>query len=342
MHVLVTGATGFIGFHTALALLQAGHSVRFGVRSENKLRRLCQPLDIDISDRSVGEITDRSVIDAALDGVDGVVHTAALVSMDASRAEAMYQTNTVGTERVIGGAVARGLKSIVNVSSVTALYHPEAGLLDETRALADPTSPYGRSKAAGERFVRRLLAEGASIASTFPATVIGPMDPAMSEGNQGLALQLRFGVVRTSSGLQMVDVRDLADAQVALLERRASGPWIVGGHYRSWDELGPLLERVTGRHLRRLPIPGWMLRGMGTAADLVSSVLPLQPPLGREGTEYATRWVYADDRKLREALGMRYRPLEETLVDTIRWMAEAGRVDPWWAQRLLSPAQIPR
>jgi nucleoside-diphosphate-sugar epimerase len=50
MHVFVTGATGFIGFHTVMALHAAGHSIRFGVRNAQKMKALYKPYGIDTSD----------------------------------------------------------------------------------------------------------------------------------------------------------------------------------------------------------------------------------------------------------------------------------------------------
>ena len=50
--------------------------------------------------------------------------------------------------------------------------------------------------------------------------------------------------------------------------------------------------------------------------------------------KYATQWVFADDRKVREALDFRYRPLEETLADTISWLASAGHIKPRWASKI--------
>jgi dihydroflavonol-4-reductase len=334
MHVFVTGGTGFIGFHTVLALLAAGHTVRLGVRNEAKMNALYQPLGIDISDFALGEITDKKAIDAALAGCDGVVHTAAMVSLDANKAGQMYHTNVTGTRLVIGGAVERGIRSIVHVSSTAALFDRYASVVDESLPLAHQNSAYGRSKADSEKFVRGLITEGAKIAITYPSAVLGPRDPAMSEGNQGLAVFFNQTFVRTSSGMQIIDVRDLANIQVALLEQEKSGPYLVSGHFRSWDELGLVLERVTGRKLRQFPVPGWLLRGVGAGIDTVSKVLPLDTIFTGEAAMYATQWVYVDDRKVREELDLRYLPLEETLTDTIRWLAQAGHIDTYWAGRL--------
>lgn len=335
MYVFVTGATGFIGFHTVRALLSAGHKVRLGVRNTKKMAALYEPFGIDTSDHVVGGITDEDAIQRGLEGCDAVVHTAAMVSLDANKADLVYETNVRGTELVIGGAVERGFKSIVHVSSVTALYDPGASVLNEDVPVATgATSGYGRSKAQSERYVRELIEEGASIAITYPCTVLGPDDPAMSEGSQGLAIFFNQAFVLTTTGMQIIDVRDLANIHVMLLEQQLTGPYMVGGHYRSWAELGHILDRVTGRRMRKVPAPGWLLRKLGSGVDLAGKFVSLETPMTLEGITYATRWVYVDDRKVRESLDYSYRPLEETLADTIGWLADHGHIDDYWSAKL--------
>ncbi|SID91017.1 putative oxidoreductase [Mycobacteroides abscessus subsp. abscessus] len=85
MRVLVTGGTGFVGGWTAKAVAEAGHQVRFLVRKEARLHTTVATLGVDVSDYAVGDITDRASVEAALDGCDAVVHSAAMVSTDPGR-----------------------------------------------------------------------------------------------------------------------------------------------------------------------------------------------------------------------------------------------------------------
>ena len=332
MHVLVTGATGFIGYHTVMALLDAGHSVRFGVRNREKMEGLYHPHGVDTSDCAVCEITDKAGIEAAMQGCDAVVHTAAFVSLDKNKAEIIYRTNVTGTELVIGTAVEMGIRSIVHVSSSTAYFDPFAPVINETTPLAEPDTPYGRSKADSAKFVGGLIEAGAQIATSYPTGVIGPDDPGLSEGNEAFAIFFNMSFVNTSTGAQFIDVRDLARAHVLMLEQHKSGPYLVAGHYRSWEELGLLLDRVTGRKLRKLKIPGVLLRQLGSAVDFAAGFFPIETPLTREGVTYASQWVYVDDRKVRNEFKLDFIPLENSLADTISWLADAGHIDAAWAK----------
>jgi len=332
MHVLVTGATGFIGFHTVLALLKAGHTVRLGVRNKKKMEDLYRPLGVDVSDCSVCEITDKSGIEAALQGCDGVVHTAALVSLDKNKADLIYRTNVNGTKFVIGTAVEMGLQSIVHVSSSTAYYDPYATVINEAQPLARPSTPYGRSKADSAKYVDELIDGGARIATSYPTGVIGPDDPGLSEGNEAPAIFFNMSFVDTSTGAQFVDVRELAKVHVQLLEQQKSGPYLVGGNYLSWEELGKLLDKITGKKMRKLKLPGPILRQLGSAVDFAARFFPIETPLTREGVTYASKWVFVDDRKVRDELDLTYRSLESSLADTIIWLAKAGYIEPYWAK----------
>ena len=334
MHVFVTGATGFIGMHTALALLEAGHSVRLGVRNAQKMQALYAQHGIEVDDFAVGQITDALAIDRALDGCDAVVHTAALVSLDAKQAEQMYRTNVVGTRNVIGGAVDKGIESIIHISSAAALFDPRLKSIDESTPPAPANTAYARSKVDSEKYLQGLIDRGARVAMTYPTGVMGPDDPAMSEGNQSLLFILNNTHVITSSGLQIIDVRELAAAQVKLLEGKKSGRYLVAGHYVSWREFGELLENVVGRSIRTLRLPGALLRALGSGVDLIGRIRPLETPVTREGTEFATRWVVCNDSKLRKELDMTYRPLRATVADTIVWLARAGHIDASWANHI--------
>ena len=335
MHVFVTGATGFIGFHTVMALTAAGHTVRFGIRNVEKLKKLYAPYDVDISDYAVGEITDKEAIDKALEGCDAVVHTAAVVSLDPAKAEHMIYTNLKGTELVVGGAVEKGIKSIVYVSSVAAIFNRHETVLNEETPLSKPSTAYALSKLQCEEYVRSLIEKkNAPIAITYPSAVIGPNDPAMSEGNQSLKILLNLIFISSTTGQQIIDVRELANVHVKLMENQQSGRFLVTGHYRPWKELGLLLDKVTGKTLRKLSIPRQVLRIVGSLVDMIGVVYRLDVPVSREAVTYGTEWVYSDDTKVRETLNLEYRPLEETLSDTICWLAEEGHIKSHWADNI--------
>jgi len=334
MRVMVTGSTGFVGFHTVMGLLRAGHDVCLGVRNPMKMRRIFKPFGMEGLDFVEGTITDEAAVNRALDDCDAVVHSAAMVNLDAKKADFVRRTNVRGTELVVGGAVERGIKSIVHVSSITALYTPDQERLTEDSPLGHSSNGYGQSKVESEKFVRGLQEQGAPIAITYPTSILGPDDPGLTEPNQGLAHFLNFMFYETSSGYQMIDVRDLADIHVKLLERGANGRYVGGGHYLPWKELGDLLEEITQRKLIRVNSPRWVMRLSGDLGDMLKRMVSFNLPMTREAITYATEWVIADSSRVTKELDFEFRDLRETLADTILWLADAGHIQEKWAAAL--------
>jgi nucleoside-diphosphate-sugar epimerase len=337
MRVLVTGGTGFIGSHTTVALLEAGHEVRLLVRDPAKLERVFAAHGISVPDHRVGDVGDAASVKSALAGCDAVVHAAALVALDAARAREVREMNPRGVENVLGAALDLGLSRMVYVSSIGALFRPNQPLVSADIPIAPGEAAYARSKSDAELAARRLQEQGAPIRIVYPAAVLGPDDPTLSPANQALRTFVRYLAFSTSSGFQFIDVRDLAVIQVRLLECDAKpGRHITAGHFLRWREFGDGIVAVTGVRQWRLPVPGIVLRAAGRIGDALDRVrhFDLPFPLTSEAMSVATQWGVADSSKTLEMLDLRFRDPLETLADTIRWMHRAGHVDDRFVGRL--------
>lgn len=333
MRVMITGGTGFIGYHTALALMDAGHEVSLLVRSVDKMYKLFG--EGRIAHYTRGDIVDADKVRQAMTDCDAVIHVAALVSTHAKDAQKVYNTNVQGTKNVIGTALELGMEAIIHVSSVTALYNPRATVLDEDSPPGNAASGYGRSKVACEKYVRALQDAGEPIYITYPATVMGPDDPGLTEAHLGMRTYLSHFVPVMSSGNQYVDVRDIAQVHLALLQQQPpAGRYILGGHYLPWVDLGGVLDDLTGRKLRRLKLNGAAMRLVGKACDRIGPWFNMEVPMTEEAMGYATRWVPMDNSKVERELAFTFRPLRDTLADTIHWLYTAQHVTAQQAGRL--------
>ncbi len=332
MRVMITGGTGFVGYHSAKALMNAGHEVCLLVRSEAKAKKL---FGDDTPDCVVGDIIDERSVARSMDGCDAAIHSAAMVSTDRKDADLVYNTNVDGAKLVINTALEQGIESIIHVSSVTALYDPDAKVLDGDSPPGTAKNAYGRSKVACEKFVRGLEAEGAPINITYPATVMGPEDPGLTEPHIGLQMYLTSFIPDIPSGNQYVDVRDVAEVHRRLLERGGSSErYTLGGHYLPWTELQPMLEQLTGRKLRRLPATGGIMRGLGRAIDMLKYVKTVDVPMGHEAMVYATNWVQMDNSKVEQDLDFSFRPLEDSMTDAIQGLCKSGHITAQQAGKL--------
>ncbi len=329
MRVMVTGGTGFAGSHTVRRYVEAGHSVRLLVRDADKVRRVFDPLGIGIPepDVIVGDIGDADAVTRAMEGCDAVYHGAALVDMRRRMAETVRETNARGVELVVGGAVRRGLPSVVYVSSVSVFFRPGCEAIDLDMPIADGTTAYAESKAWAEHYVRRLQDDGAPIRVSYPTGIIGPDDPGLSDANHAVFIFFDQTGIETSSGYQIVDVRDVAALHLALLELpEGAHRYIAAGPMLSWPETYALLDEITGTRLRRFRVPGPIFRALGSVGDAIKHVWDFEFPLTRDAMEYATQWPGCSGERTRDELGISFRSARETYADTVRWMYRVGHL----------------
>ncbi|WP_426341195.1 UDP-glucose 4-epimerase GalE [Pseudoduganella sp. S-14] len=162
MTILVTGGAGYIGSHTCLELLQAGHQVlvfdNFSNGHPEALKRIEQ-----LAGRRLtlvrGDIRDQDAVEAALrqHGCTAVVHFAGLKAVGESVEQPLryYDNNVVGTQRLLAAMHNCGVNTIVFSSSATVYGDPQRLPLAEDHPLS-ATNPYGRSKLFIEDMLRDL------------------------------------------------------------------------------------------------------------------------------------------------------------------------------------------
>ncbi len=141
----------------------------------------------------------------------------------------------------------------------------------------------------------------------------------------------------TTTGLQLVDVRDVADVHVRIF----AGPsepdrYMIGGYYYPWAQLVGELEFITGRELRKFYFPKVVLQSLGSLYSFVNRYVEMsfQAPIDRESVSYATQWVYADSNKLEQEFDFEFRDERQSLVETLQWIVESGNLDKKYIGKL--------
>ena len=151
MNILLTGGMGFIGSHTAVVLIEAGHDVVLFDNLSNADRSVLDRIETITGRRPVfieGDIRDAAAMEKALDGVDAVIHFAGLkaVGESVSKPVEYYDNNVNGTLVLLAAMRRKGVNRIIFSSSSTVYGTPETLPLTEDCPTGEPTNPYGRSK----------------------------------------------------------------------------------------------------------------------------------------------------------------------------------------------------
>ena len=328
MRVLLTGASGFVGGHTAAALHRAGHELRLLTRESSDLSRLD---DAQIPyERVVVDLDgDRVGLDAACRDIEAIVHIAARLR---ARSEAEFMRTNADATAALGSA-ARDARArcFVYLSSLAAQGPAPGDAPEPTDIEPHPTSDYGRSKLAGERALEETWG-GAALAMIRAPLIYGPADrgllPFFQAAERGLAPQLGDGSNRVAG----VYGPDLAEAIVAILESPLSAPtiWQIsdGGGAYTWRDLLAALEQAAERPLRILPLPPPIWSALAAAAEAFAASTGGEPLLDRSRVIEMRQpaWL-ADGSALEAATG--WRPtvgIEQGITETMRWYRQQGWV----------------
>jgi len=261
VRVYVTGASGFIGSHVVRELRAAGAEVR---------------------DEFV-DLLDRGRLRKAIAGCAAVFHLAAVYSFDASAAR-MHSVNVEGTRNVVELCRELGVRRLVHTSTcATCGPVPGRPATEEDAPPAWELSvPYKRTKLAAERIVLAAARDGLDAVVVNPTTPVGDGDRSPTPTGrmiQGAATGRYRAVIAT--GLNVVDVRDVARGHVLAYERgRAGERYLLGGADLTLQELFAAVAELAGRPRPRLRLPyaaaqALALAGVANRHEVLLARLPM-------------------------------------------------------------------
>jgi dihydroflavonol-4-reductase len=322
--IAVIGASGLIGNNLCRALLEKGFKVKALVHiNSNSLERL----DVE---KVRGDILDAAGLRKFLDGVDTVFHAAGKISIDGDKDGSMREVNVTGTKNIVEACLSSGVQRLVYFSSIHALQQQPEEELDENRPLIEEGGfLHDVAKSDAEKEVMKGIAQGLDTVILIPTAAIGPNDFQMSLMGQGLvALYNRKIPTLIDGGFDWIDVRDLAKAALAAMEKGKSGErYVISGMWKTVKELAFLVQEITGVPAPKFKTPQWLAR-MGIPLAKAYSFITHTPMLyTHETLEVLIRCNRnISSLKARRELGFYPRPLAETLKDTIEWHRRVGSI----------------
>jgi dihydroflavonol-4-reductase len=337
VRVLVTGISGFIGFHTATALHRHGHQIRGLVRRSSDRSGLSE-LPIEFAE---GDVLDRASVDRALEGIEAVVHIAGITR--ALNAAQFFEVNVGGTRNVVDALLVKGQSKserprLLHLSSQTVAGPNANGRPSEEADLEAPVTQYGKSKLAAEQVVRAAAAELTSVI-VRPPIVYGPRDKdvlaafKLAKVGRGAFLHPGFEAKRYS----LIHGYDLGEGIVLALERgqpldekgksRHQGIYYLtdGGVY-TWREMGAYLAQSLNFSAKIIPVPNMFSQAVAIGSELRSLMTGKAPLLGFDKVRemQGLSYVCSSASAVRD-LGFHPRfKLEEGMRDTARWYEAHG------------------
>ena len=313
----ITGGFGFLGQYIVKAIHEHDSEAELRVLVRTKRKTLLGVESMDRVRLIYGELLEPESYVTELQGVDTVIHNAALVSFRRSDADAIYQSNVIGTRNLTQAALDAGCKNFIFISSISAIGFNPNGLSDET-TLPDMDykrehDMYGYSKRTSELELMDL-ADKMRISVLNPSVVLGPG----SERIRAVYRMARYVPILPMMTYinSFVDVRDVAQAVVLALSKGRSGECYV---VTAWNVDMLTFTRQTlelaGRKNIIVPVSGGFVRVMD-AALWVLDVLKLNPGL-RRFSEMNVDKPFSNEKIKRELGWEPAFTLEQSIADSV-------------------------
>jgi dihydroflavonol-4-reductase len=311
---LVTGASGFIGWHVAKLLSGRGWPVRALCRPDSKISELGV-------EQITGDLRDAHSLERAVAGCGVVFHLAADYRLWARDTKEIFRSNVDGTRNLIAAAKKAGVERFVYTSTVGCIEPP-----DETRMprLEDMSGAYKRSK---------FLAEMVALEEReLPVIVVNPTAPVGEHDVKptptgGIVLDFLKGNLPAfiDTGLNLVDVRDVAEGHLLAAGKGRPGErYILGCENLTLEQILQKLAALTGRKPPTLKLPyavAYMAGLVSTAWARISGQPPRAPI---DAVIMAKKKMFVLHEKASRELGYSPSGVEDALRRSISWFQTNG------------------
>jgi dihydroflavonol-4-reductase len=314
--VLVTGGTGFLGSYIIQQLVEKGYKVR-ALRRSTTVPAWIPAAIFNSVEWVDGDILDVVSLEDAMEGVDAIIHSAAVVSFAKQDRVNMYQVNVEGTANVVNIALEKNIRRLVYISSVAALGRTaNGGHVTEEKKWEESkvNTHYAISKFKAEVQVWRGMSEGLDAVILNPSTILGYGD--WHTSSCAIFKQVHEGFSWYTPGINgFVDVADVARATIALLESDISEQrFIVSGDTWPFKKLQDTIATNFGKKGPVRQTTPFLLAVAWRLEKIKSFFTGKKPLLTKESARVAQSQTWFENDKLLKALpGFTFTPLEETI-----------------------------
>jgi dihydroflavonol-4-reductase len=313
---LVTGATGFIGWHVARLLLERGQSVRALARSGSKVKEL-------ELETITGDLRDPGSLERAVAGCGVLFHIAADYRLWARDPGELYRSNVEGTRNILTAARNAGVERVVYTSTVGCIGIPpdREGTEDAAVGIDEMTGAYKRSKFQAEETALEFARGGFPVVIVNPTAPVGDHDFKPTPTGKIVLDFLRGNMpAYVDTGLNILDVRDTAEGHLQALERGRTGErYILGCENLTLKQILERLASISGRNAPRWQIPYAVAYAAGLASTGWANLTGREPRVPLDAVKMARKRMFVSVDKARRELGFHPGDVDGALRRAVDW-----------------------
>ncbi|MEP6747924.1 MAG: NAD(P)-dependent oxidoreductase [Bacteroidota bacterium] len=317
--LLITGASGFLGYHLIEAALLQEYEVYAGVRKSSDTKHLLNDR-ITVVEMDLQDITGTKKMLEQY-GITHIIHAAALTK---AKTESDYNfANALLTRNLAIAATEAqtGIKKFVFISSLAAIGSAANGEPVKEDVVPQPLTWYGQSKLLAEKYLREI--DNLPFIGLRPTAVYGPREKDLllliKSVNKGLEVYIGNGEQK----LSFIYVKDLAALAVTCLGSKIVGEFYNisdGGVYNRYA-FADAAKKVMHKKTIRVQLPLLLLKGIGAGMDILYSKSSKTPVLNKNKIKEltATDWSCSIEKSKRDFGFSPYYNLEQGMAETVEW-----------------------
>jgi nucleoside-diphosphate-sugar epimerase len=318
--IVVTGATGLIGYGLARALVERGERVRALVRDRQRAERSLPP-GVELVP---GDVTEPATLAPLFAGAELAFHAAGMPEQWQRDERIFDRVNREGTKNVLEAAHAAAVRRVVYTSTMDVFAAPRGGTLRETEFDENPKpTAYERSKQAAEREAIALEQRGLDVVYVNPAAVYGPSLGVTALNAFFVKLLENRVPLLPPGGMSVAFIDGVVQAHLAAAERGRRGErYLVSDEHLSMRELAALaLEAANLKRKVPATAPAWLLRFFAALSAPPARWFGINPLIAPGELSFLLWNVHVDSGKAQRELGFRPTPAREGVRRTVDQLA---------------------